>query len=73
MNYINKLKQHLIENDMTYYQHLKFAIFYGFVCLVAGLCLIVHAIFPCWFQTSGSDLVQYMAVVFKKRRRLDDT
>lgn len=70
---INTIKEHLTENNMTYYQHLKFAAFHGFVCLVAGLCLIIHALFPCWFQTSGSDLVQSMAIVFKKRRLLDDT
>lgn len=73
MNLKRKWIDHLKHNNMTYYEHFKFAVFYGFVCLVAGLCLIVHAIFPCWFQTSGSDLVQYMAIVFKKRQRLDDT
>jgi len=70
---INIIKEHLTENNMSYYQHLKFAVFHGFVCLVAGFCLIIHAFFPCWFQTSGSDLVQSMAIVFKKRKRLDDT
>jgi hypothetical protein len=70
---INTIKEHLTENNMSYYQHLKFAVFHGFVCLVAGFCLIIHAFFPCWFQTSGSDLVQSMAIVFKKRKRLDDT
>lgn len=70
---MNQIKKHLQENNMTYCQHFKFATFHGFVCLVAGLCLIIHAVFPCWFQTAGSDLVQSMAIVFKKRRRLDDT
>jgi hypothetical protein len=69
----NTIKQHLIENNMTYCQHFKFATFYGFVCLFAGVCLIIHAFFPCWFQTSGSDLVRSMAIVFKKQHRLDDT
>lgn len=69
----NKIIQHLTENKMTYYQHFKFATLYGLLCLIAGSCLMVHAIFPCWFQTSGSDLVQSMAIVFKKHRRLDDT
>jgi hypothetical protein len=69
----NKIKEHLIENNMTYYQHFKFAVFFGCLSLIAGVCLIIHAFFPCWFQTSGSDLVQSMAIVFKKRNRLDDT
>lgn len=70
---MNKIKEHLQENNMGYFRHLKFAMFFGCLSLLAGCCLIVHAIFPCWFQTSGSDLVQSMAIVFKKRNRLDDT
>ena len=58
---------------MTYYQHFKFAVFHGFVCVLAGVCLIIHAILPCFFQTAGSDLVQSLAIVFKKRRRTADT
>ena len=69
----NTIKEHLTENNMTYWKHLKFAIFFGCLSLVAGFCLIIHAFFPCWFQASGSDLVQSMAIVFKKRNRLDDT
>jgi hypothetical protein len=68
----NKIKEHLDENNMTYCQHFKFAAFYGFFCLVAGCALIIHAIFPCWFQHSGSDLITVMALIFEKRR-LEDT
>jgi Trk-type K+ transport system membrane component len=70
---ILRAKEHLTENNMSYYQHLKFAMLFGFLSLLAGCCLIVHAVFPCWFQTSGSDLVQSMAIVFKKRKKIDDT
>lgn len=70
---MNSINQHLQENNITYYQHLKFALFHGFVCLIAGICLTIHAFLPCVFQTAGSDLVQSLAMVFKKRRRIDDT
>jgi len=70
---MNKIRQHLKENNMSYYQHFKFAIFHGLVCILAGLCLVIHAVLPCIFQTAGSDLVQSLAVVFNKRRRIDDT
>jgi hypothetical protein len=70
---MNKIKEHLTENNMTYYQHFKFAVFFGCLSLVAGFCLIVHSFFPCWFQTTGSDLVGLMANVFKKRKQIDDT
>lgn len=69
----NSIQKHLVENDMTYLQHFRFAAFHGFICLVAGFCLIVHAILPCLFQTAGSDLVQSLAIVFKKRRKTNDT
>jgi hypothetical protein len=64
---------HLKENNMTYLQHLFFAVRYGSLCLIAGILLISHAIFPCWFQTSGSDLVRKMALVFKKHTHNTDT
>jgi hypothetical protein len=70
---MNRTKQHLEENNMTYYQHFKFAAFHGLVCILAGVCLVIHAFLPCIFQTAGSDLVQSLAIVFKKRRRKDDT
>ena len=70
---MNNIRKHLQENNMSYLQHFHFAWMHGVVCLVAGLCLMIHAIFPCWFQTTGSDLVGLLANVFKKRRRIDDT
>jgi nitrate/nitrite transporter NarK len=73
MNLKKKTVKHLSENNMTYLQHLYFAFFHGMICLIAGLSLIIHAIFPCWFQTAGSDLVNLLANVFKKRQQLDDT
>jgi hypothetical protein len=63
---MNKIKEHLTENNMSYYQHLKFAMLLAFLSLLAGCCLIVHAIFPCWFQTAGSNLVTKLSKIFNK-------
>lgn len=49
---------HLKENNMTYVEHMIFAMFYGSCCLLAGLYLIVHSVLPCFFETAGSDLVR---------------
>lgn len=57
---------HLEENHMTYWQHLLFAMFYGLLCFVASIYLVIHAIAPCFFQTAGSDLVQQLAKRFNK-------
>jgi hypothetical protein len=70
---MNQTQRHLQENNMSYCQHFKFAMAHGILCMIAGLYLIIHALFPCWFQTAGSDLVSLLANVFKKRRQIDDT
>lgn len=42
---------------MTYVEHLKFALFYGLICLKAGVLLIIHSIIPALFPKAGSTLV----------------
>ena len=58
---------HLKENNMTYIEHMIFALFYGCSCLLAGFYLIVHSVLPCFFPTAGSDLVGQLSKRFKKR------
>jgi len=65
--------KHLKENDMSYIQHFIFASYYGLICLYAGLTLILHSLFPCFYQTTGSDLVSELSKTFKKRGHIDDT
>lgn len=67
MNPYKKWIQHLQENDMTYIEHMIFALFYGVCCLLAGLYLIVHSVLPCLFPTAGSDLVTKLSKRFKKQ------
>jgi hypothetical protein len=67
MNLRKKWIHHLQTNNMTYIEHLMFALFYGFCCLLAGLLLIVHSILPCFFPTAGSDLVTKLSKSFKKQ------
>lgn len=50
--------KHLRQNHMTYVQHFIFACGHGIGCLLAGLCLICHAMIPALFPTTGSVLVQ---------------
>lgn len=59
---------HLKENNMTYTEHMIFALFYGLCCLLAGLYLIIHSVLPCFFPTAGSDLVTKLSKRFKKQR-----
>ena len=64
-----KWNDHLKENNMTYIDHMIFAMFYGCACLLAGLYLIVHSVLPCFFQTAGSDLVKRL----NKRFNINET
>ena len=66
MNLYKKWIQHLRENNMTYLEHLIFALFYGVCCLLAGIYLIVHSILPCFFPTAGSDLVKKLSKRFSR-------
>jgi hypothetical protein len=66
MNIKNQWTEHLQENNMTYIEHLIFALFYGLYCLLAGFYLIVHSVFPCFFPTAGSDIVNKLSKRFGK-------
>jgi hypothetical protein len=59
-------RQHLHENNMTYWQHFFFAAKHGLGCLLAGFYLICHAICPALFSTAGSDLLQRLDRVFSR-------
>lgn len=48
---------HLKQNNMGYFQHMKFAIFHGLLCIFHGFQLIFHALIPAVFQTAGSKLI----------------
>lgn len=64
MNPYKKWIKHLKENNMSYIEHLVFALFYGNLCLLAGFYLIIHSVFPCFFQKAGSDLVKKLSKRF---------
>tara|TARA_B100002019_G_C21159753_1_gene542661 strand:+ start:60 stop:335 length:276 start_codon:yes stop_codon:yes gene_type:complete len=59
-----KTKLHLAENDMTYWEHFRFASSYGISCIYHGILLIAHSIIPAYFATTGSNLVNKLNKVF---------
>jgi len=65
----NKWKRHLIENNMTYREHLLFAVSHGLICLEAGLLLIIHGLLPCFFEHTGSFLVRKLKKSFDVHRK----
>lgn len=66
MNIIQKAKDHLYQNKMTYCEHLIFAVSHGINCLKAGIMLVVHGLLPCFFDRSGSNLVRHLKLSFDR-------
>ena len=56
MNLRKKWLSHLQENNMTYTDHMVFALLYGIRCILTGICLIIHSILPCFFTKAGTNL-----------------
>ena len=54
---------------MTYASHMRFAAFYGALCIWSGLLLLVHAVVPAWFQAAGSRLVRRLGESFDKEEQ----
>ena len=52
----DKWRKHLTENNMTYWQHLKFASYAATRCLWHSLRLVVHAALPCFNTTALKDM-----------------
>jgi len=55
---IQRAREHLRQNGMTYLSHMRFAAFYGIACIRAGLRLLIHAVHPGVCRTAGSDLLR---------------
>lgn len=62
-----KWNEHLNENNMTYWQHLKFAVGHGLICIRAGIYLCIHGLLPCFRRRAGTRLVQRLEKVFTER------
>lgn len=63
---IQRSREHLAANGMTYAEHMRFAAWHGALCIRAGVLLMVHAVAPCWFQTAGKRLVRLLGESFDK-------
>lgn len=53
--------KHPKEHNMTYFQHLTRAWYYGFRSLLCFIFLFIHGLFPILFETNGSDMIKKMA------------
>jgi len=61
--------KHLEDIGETYWQHFAFAIRFGFVLLLTGILVMVHAIFPNVFKNVGNSVVKHAHAILEARRK----
>lgn len=44
--------------EETYFEHMGVAARFGFAMIWGGLKALIHAVFPAWCETSGSDTIR---------------
>ena len=49
---------HIKNKETTYCEHFLIASSMGFQMLRGGVCLLVHSVFPNYFESSGSDIIK---------------
>lgn len=49
---------------MGYWEHFKFAAGHGFICIKAGVLLIIHALIPGILEKTGSEITNILNKVF---------
>ena len=54
---LQRSRDHLAANSMTYAEHMRFASFHGASCIRAGIILLVHAVVPGVWETAGGRLL----------------
>jgi len=64
---LRQSRQHLASVNERYFRHLRHALGFAAKLLGAGLALVVHAIVPGWFETTGSDAVFKLNAIMRAR------
>jgi len=62
-----KSRRHLALVGEGYFRHLRQALGFAVNMLGAGFALLVHAIVPGWFETTGSDTVFKLNAIMRAR------
>jgi hypothetical protein len=55
------MDSHLKEQNETYMQHLRKAMYYSGCLLVGSACAFVHAIIPCVMTKTTTKIVRYLS------------
>ena len=55
------MDSHLKEQNETYLQHLRKAMYYSGCLLVGSACAFIHALVPCVMTKTTTNLVRYLS------------
>jgi len=59
MNLLERTERHLKLSEVTYIDHLKWAIYSGFLLIAIGIASIIHGIFPALFEgTTATKIIE---------------
>lgn len=50
MNFLERTERHLKLSEVTYFEHLKWAIYSGFLLIGIGIASIFHGLLPALFE-----------------------
>jgi len=65
---LNQSRQHLDAVGEGYFEHMCHALCFAAKLLGAGVALVIHALCPGWFKTTGSDAVFTLNAMLQARR-----
>ena len=63
------LNTHPKSVNMTYTQHACFSLHIAWNMALGSICAFIHALNPNWFETSSSDLSDYLIVLLSSRHK----
>ena len=61
---LKKSKKHLTDSNVSYWEHLKFAVYAAVLLLWAGIASLIHAVIPSLFPGTAAYIV---IKLYKKR------
>ncbi len=57
---------HLIQKNMTYFEHMTGALYYSLLSLQASFAFLIHAFYPDIFTETGSNIINKLNKHFYK-------
>lgn len=65
---LDKSNKHLESVHESYWQHFSFALYFGVRLIGAGFAVVIHALCPALFQTTGSGTVTALYEEMQRRK-----